>query len=110
MGETPIEWTDVTWNPITGCSKVSPGCKFCYAERVFPRAYSRDRVPVNASAGITDRDADPANDAEFRRRQFTDVRCHPNRLEQPLHWKKSRKIFVNSMSDLFHEDVPDEFI
>ena len=85
MGSTTrIEWTDATWNPVTGCSKVSPGCKNCYAERVFPRAYSG--------------------------RKFTDVQCHPERLEQPLHWKKSRKVFVNSMSDLFHEQVPDEFI
>lgn len=81
---TKIEWTDETWNPVTGCSKVSQGCKNCYAERIFPRAYGK--------------------------RQFTDVRCHPERLNAPLHWKKPRRIFVNSMSDLFHENVPDEFI
>ena len=86
MGDkTQIEWTDATWNPVTGCTKVSQGCKHCYAERVFPRAYGKER-------------------------KFTDVQCHPERLDQPLRWKKPRRIFVNSMSDLFHESVPDEFI
>lgn len=85
MGDkSKIEWTDATWNPVTGCSKVSQGCKFCYAERVFPRPYPG--------------------------REFTDVRCHPERLEQPLKWKKPRRIFVNSMSDLFHEKVTTDFI
>lgn len=85
MGQkSSIEWTDATWNPVTGCRKVSQGCKFCYAERVFPRPYPG--------------------------RAFTEVRRHPERLEQPLHWKRPRKIFVNSMSDLFHEDIPEEFI
>lgn len=83
-GNTTIEWTDKTWNPVTGCTKVSQGCKHCYAERVFPRPYPG--------------------------RKFTDVQCHPERLEQPLRWKKPARIFVNSMSDLFHEDVPDSFI
>ena len=81
---TKIEWTDETWNPISGCSKVSAGCKNCYAERLFPRPYPG--------------------------RAFTDVRTHPDRLDAPLRWRKPRRIFVNSMSDLFHEDVPDEFI
>lgn len=86
MGDkTPIEWTDATWNPVTGCSKVSQGCKNCYAERVFPRAYGKER-------------------------KFTDVQCHPERLDQPIKWKRPRRIFVNSMSDLFHENVPDDFI
>lgn len=85
MGDkSAIEWTDATWNPVTGCTKVSQGCKNCYAERVFPRPYPG--------------------------RKFTDVQTHPDRLEQPLRWKKPRRIFVNSMSDLFHEDVPNEFI
>ncbi|MGD9850142.1 MAG: phage Gp37/Gp68 family protein [Nitrospirales bacterium] len=84
MGDTTIEWTDKTWNPVSGCSHVSEGCRNCYAERVFPRPYPG--------------------------RKFTDVQCHPERLDQPLHWKKPQKIFVNSMSDLFHEDVPDGFI
>lgn len=85
MGDrTGIEWTDATWNPVSGCSKVSQGCKHCYAERVFPRPYPG--------------------------RKFTDVRMHPLRLRQPLQWQKPRRIFVNSMSDLFHEDVPTWFI
>lgn len=84
MTKTKIEWTDEVWNPVTGCTKVSAGCKNCYAERIFQRPYPG--------------------------RAFTDVRCHPERLDAPLHWRKSRMIFVNSMSDLFHEDVPDEFI
>jgi len=79
-----IEWTDETWNPVTGCTKVSQGCKNCYAERWWPRVYPG--------------------------RKFTDVQCHPDRLDQPLRWKKPRRVFVNSMSDLFHEDIPDNFI
>lgn len=81
---TSIEWTDAVWNPVTGCTKVSEGCRHCYAEAVAHRFWGA--------------------------RNFTDVQCHVDRLEQPLHWKKPRRIFVNSMSDLFHEDVPDEFI
>ena len=111
MGETTIEfpsgeWTNRTWSPVTGCSKVSAGCKNCYAERIFPRSYSKDRVPLVQNG----RDPDPARDSDFRPRQFTDVRWHPDRLERPLHWRRPQRIFVNSMSDLFHEDVPFEFI
>lgn len=91
MGDkTTIEWTDATWNPVTGCTKVSQGCKYCYAEREWPRMTKL----VPAYAG----------------REFTDVQTHGDRLDQPLRWKKPRMIFVNSMSDLFHEDVPFEFI
>lgn len=83
-----IEWTDATWNVVTGCTKVSPGCANCYIER----------TPAFRIAG----------------RKFvkgaTDLRMHEDRLEQPLHWKKPRRVFVNSLSDLFHPDVPDEFI
>ncbi len=101
MGDkSAIEWTDATWNPVTGCTKVSQGCKHCYAERVFARVYNRDVIPTYEGS---------AQDG-FRPRTFTDVRCHPERLDQPLRWKKPRRIFVNSMSDLFHEAVPDEFI
>lgn len=101
MGDkSKIEWTDATWNPVTGCTKVSQGCKNCYAERVFPRAYGSK--PYIAPNGTTPQ--------EWRRRKFIDVQCHPERLDQPLRWKKPRRIFVNSMSDLFHESVPDEFI
>lgn len=88
--KTGIEWSDATWNPVTGCAKVSQGCKHCYAER----EWSRMTKLVPAYAG----------------RDFTDVRTHDDRLDQPLRWRKPRMIFVNSMSDLFHDDVPFEFI
>ena len=94
MSETTgISWTDATWNPVTGCSKLSQGCKNCYALREWPRL-SAPRPKPNVYTG----------------REFTDVQCHPERLDQPLRWSKPRRIFVNSMSDLFHEDVPFEFI
>lgn len=90
MGDkTGIEWADATWNPVSGCSKVSQGCKHCYAERDWGRLV---HLPA------------------YQGRTFTDVACHRERLEQPLRWKRPRKVFVNSMSDLFHPDVPDEFI
>lgn len=88
--KTGIEWTDATWNPVTGCAKVSQGCKHCYAEREWPRMTKL----VPAYAG----------------RDFTDVRTHGDRLDQPIRWAKRRMIFVNSMSDLFHPAVPDDFI
>lgn len=91
--KTRIEWTEATWNPVTGCSKVSHGCKHCYAERDWVRL-SAPRPTPNLYTGRT----------------FTDVRCHPERLDQPLRWTRPRRIFVNSMSDLFHPDVPDSFI
>ncbi len=82
MGEkTKIEWTDATWNPITGCTKISEGCKNCYAERIAKRFWGD--------------------------RKFSDIRYHPCREDQPLHWRKPRKIFVCSMGDLFHEDLVD---
>lgn len=88
--KTGIEWCDATWNPVTGCAKVSQGCKHCYAERDWPRMTKL----VPAYAG----------------RDFTDVRTHGDRLVQPIRWAKRRMIFVNSMSDLFHPAVPDDFI
>ncbi|TGE35910.1 phage Gp37/Gp68 family protein [Desulfosporosinus fructosivorans] len=91
MAKTKIDWADAVWNPTTGCSKVSAGCANCYAEREWKRLSAN---PMTAYFG----------------RKFNDVACHPERLDQPLRWKKPRRIFVNSMSDLFHEDVPDEFI
>lgn len=90
MTKTRIEWTDEVWNPVTGCTKVSQGCKHCYAERQWPRL----NAPGMPYAG----------------RAFTDVQTHPERLDQPLRWKRPRRIFVNSMSDLFHEDVSFGFI
>ena len=84
MAKTKIEWTEKSWNPVTGCTKVSAGCKNCYAE-IIAKRFWKDR-------------------------KFTDVQCHEDRLEQPLHWRKPSMVFVNSMSDLFHEDVPFEFI
>ena len=105
MGDkTGIEWTDATWNPVSGCSKVSQGCKNCYAERIFPRVYGSDTVRYSVRYS-------PINDQPcYRPRKFTDVQLHSDRLNQPLHWRRPRRIFVNSMSDLFHEDVPDDFI
>lgn len=94
MGDSKIEWTDKTWNPVTGCTKVSQGCKHCYAERIAGRMW--------ATQYSRNPDGTP--------RRFTDVRCHPDRLGQPHTWRDPAMVFVNSMSDLFHEDVPDAFI
>lgn len=88
---TGISWTDATWNPVTGCHKVSPGCKHCYAEREWKRLSANPKTV-------------------YFGRAFTDVGMHPERLEAPFHWTKPRRIFVNSMSDLFHAAVPFEFI
>jgi protein gp37 len=84
MADTSIEWADKVWNPVTGCTKVSEGCRNCYAERIAKRFWNG--------------------------RKFGDIQCHPDRLDAPFHWKKPAKIFVNSMSDLFHEEVSDWFI
>lgn len=83
--QTGIEWTDKTWNPTTGCNKVSPGCKFCYAETITKRF--KKSFPNG-----------------FR---FT---MHEDRLGEPLRWRKPSRVFVNSMSDLFHEDMPFDFL
>jgi protein gp37 len=87
--KSTIEWTEATWNPVTGCSKVSPGCAHCYAETFAERW-----------RGI------PGHPYE----QGFDLKLWPARLEQPLKWARPRMIFVNSMSDLFHEDIPDDYI
>lgn len=87
-----IVWTEFTWSPVTGCTKVSAGCKNCYAEREVESRWSKNPKSV------------------FYGRAFSDVRCHPDSLGQPLHWKKPRKIFVCPRGDLFHPDVPFEFI
>lgn len=82
---TGIEWTDKTWNPTTGCDKVSPGCANCYAEALTKR------FPETFASGFN-------------------LTLYPERLKEPLRWRKPSRIFVNSMSDLFHKDVPLEFI
>jgi len=84
-----IEWTDATWNPVRGCTKISPGCKHCYAQTFAERWRGIPNHPYE--------------------RGF-DLRTVPEKLFEPLRWKKPRKIFVNSMSDLFHPEVPDEYI
>jgi len=90
MGKaSTIEWTEATWNPVTGCSKISPGCKNCYAERMALRL--RAMGQVNYVNGF-------------------DLTLHPGSFPIPLRWKKPQTIFVNSMSDLFHKDVPSDFI
>lgn len=84
-----IEWTSATWNPVTGCSKISAGCKNCYAEKMAKRLHAMGNPSYLNGFEVT---------------------CHDRMLDVPLGWKKSRNIFVNSMSDLFHENVPFEFI
>jgi len=86
---TRIEWTDATWNPVTGCSKISLGCDFCYAERFSERFRGIASHPFENGFDLTIRSA---------------------RVAQPLHWRKPRRVFVNSMSDLFHKDVAIDFI
>lgn len=104
-----IQWTDATWNCVTGCDKVSPGCSYCYAETVADRFWATQYrgIPI-VDLNKPGRVGGAPNST--RPRVFTDVQCHDDRLDQPLRWKRPRRIFVNSMSDLFHEDVPDTFI
>ncbi|MDF2159388.1 phage Gp37/Gp68 family protein [Algoriphagus sp. CAU 1675] len=90
MAQTSIEWTELTWNPVTGCTKISAGCKFCYAEVMTKRLKAMGVDKYQAG--------------------FKKVRIHEDALEIPYTWKKSKVVFVNSMSDLFHKDVPLEFI
>ena len=89
MSTTSIEWTEATWNPLTGCTKISPGCKHCYAERMAKRLTAMGNP--NYANGF----------------QLT---LHEHMLDVPLRWRKPRYIFVNSMSDLFHKDVPESYI
>ena len=89
MAESNIEWTEMTWNPTTGCSKLSAGCKFCYAEVMSKRLQAM---------GV------------HKYKDSFKLRIHPEELETPYHWRKPRIVFVNSMSDMFHKDVPLEFI
>lgn len=87
--KSKIEWTELTWNPVTGCTKISPGCKNCYAERMARRLKAMGQPNYKNGFQVT---------------------MHEQSLELPLRWKKPKTIFVNSMSDLFHKDVKDEFI
>lgn len=89
MAESNIEWTEHTWNPVTGCTKISPGCTHCYAETMARR------LTAMGASGYEN---------------GFEVTLHPDRLEQPLRRKRATTYFVNSMSDLFHEEVPDQFI
>ena len=90
MGDkSAIEWTDATWNPVTGCTEVSPGCKYCYAERLAARLKAMGNP---------------------RYKNGFDLTLHADQLELPLKWRQPRRIFVNSMSDLFHEHIPAEYI
>ncbi len=86
---TAIEWTDATWNPVTGCTKITRGCDNCYAERFSERFRGTPGHPFERGFDLT---------------------LRPDRINQPLTWKKPRKIFVNSMSDLFHKEIPTEYI
>lgn len=89
MGQTAIEWTELTWNPVTGCDKVSPGCDNCYAERLAARLQSMGNPRYSKGFEVT---------------------LHPDKLTDPLRWRTPKLVFVNSMSDLFHPGVPDSFI
>jgi protein gp37 len=89
VGDTSIEWTDATWNPVRGCDKISPGCKHCYAETFAERFRGVPGHPYE---------------------QGFDLRMAPSQLPLPLTWQRPRKIFVNSMSDLFHKDLPREYV
>src|SRR5262245_15509018 len=84
-----IEWTEATWNPLTGCDKISPGCKHCYAERLAIRLQAMGQANYANGFKLT---------------------LQEQALDLPLRWKKSRTVFVNSMSDLFHKDVPSDYI
>ena len=84
-----IEWTDATWNPVTGCSKVRPGCKFCYAERLARRLHAMGQKNYRNGFQVT---------------------LQPHMLGHPLRWNQPRRVFVNSMSDLFHDEVPATYI
>ena len=89
MKPSRIEWTESTWNPVTGCTKISAGCAHCYAERMARRLHAMGQPNYRNGFKVT---------------------CHPDTLGLPLQWKQSQMIFVNSMSDLFHRDVPVKFI
>ena len=87
--KSKIEWTENSWNPVTGCDKYSAGCKNCYAEKMANRLYAMGQLKYKNKFQVT---------------------LHEESLEEPLKWKKPSKIFVCSMSDIFHKDVPFEFV
>src|SRR5688572_3159145 len=87
--DTAIEWTDATWNPVSGCTKISPGCDHCYAERIAERFRGTRNHPFERGFDLT---------------------LRPHKLAEPLKWRASRRVFVNSMSDLFHKEIPKSFI
>ena len=89
MAQSAIEWTDSTWNPVTGCDKISPGCKFCYAEVMARRLHAMGQPNYSNGFALT---------------------LQPHMLDKPLSWRKPQIIFVNSMSDLFHDNVPLSYI
>lgn len=106
MSTTAIQWTDRVWNPVTGCTKVSQGCKHCYAETVAGRFFATQYPDVPVGPALPD-----GGPTAWRPRRFTDVQTHEDRLLEPMRWwRKPGRVFVNSMSDLFHEAVPFEFI
>lgn len=97
-GRSAIEWTQATWNPVVGCKRVSAGCDHCYAFELH------DKRHIAWKRGNWD------GAPKQYHQPFSHVQLLPERLSDPLHWRKPRRVFVNSMSDLFHEDVPDDFI
>ncbi len=97
--KTGIEWTQATWNPVVGCTHVSPGCDNCYAAREASGRLAANPATRGIYAGL-------AEDGRFN----GTVRLLPDRLDQPIRWRRPRRIFVNSMSDLFHDSVPDDYI
>jgi protein gp37 len=107
MGKTTIEWTDASWNPVVGCTEISPGCANCYAARLAATRL-RNTPQYKDLAQVLPRSH--GNPNPTRTQWFGEVRFLPERLEEPLHWRKPRKIFVCDMGDLFHESVPDEVI
>ncbi len=114
---TKIEWLKaggrkgVTWNPVTGCTKVSPGCDNCYAEKMAWRLANHPNPDISERYHPVVSGVVHEGGWLVRRPHWTGkILCHEDLLDKPLHWKKPRNIFVCSMSDLFHEDVPDEFI
>ena len=89
MAQSNIEWTEMSWNPVTGCTKISTGCKYCYAEAFAKRLKAMGQDKYKNGFNLT---------------------LHPEALNEPYKWKKSKVVFVNSMSDLFHKDIPVEYV